>query len=93
MSSWRRALTAGAPSTGVRFAGPRARARGAPRRRRARGMYLADRPVLATGRVELLWYLREQSISFAWHRYGNLSARDLALHKPCRVSRRSPPRI
>jgi RHH-type proline utilization regulon transcriptional repressor/proline dehydrogenase/delta 1-pyrroline-5-carboxylate dehydrogenase len=39
------------------------------------GLYLADRPVLPEGRLELLHYLREQSISFAWHRYGNLAAR------------------
>lgn len=38
------------------------------------GLYLADRPVLPEGRLELIHYLREQSISFAWHRYGNLSA-------------------
>ena len=39
------------------------------------GVYLADEPVLACGRVELLWYLREQSISWDYHRYGNLGAR------------------
>jgi RHH-type proline utilization regulon transcriptional repressor/proline dehydrogenase/delta 1-pyrroline-5-carboxylate dehydrogenase len=38
-------------------------------------VYLADTPVLAEGRVELLWYLREQSISDDYHRYGNLGAR------------------
>jgi RHH-type proline utilization regulon transcriptional repressor/proline dehydrogenase/delta 1-pyrroline-5-carboxylate dehydrogenase len=38
-------------------------------------VHLADVPVLAEGRVELLWYLREQSISDAYHRYGNLGAR------------------
>jgi RHH-type proline utilization regulon transcriptional repressor/proline dehydrogenase/delta 1-pyrroline-5-carboxylate dehydrogenase len=38
-------------------------------------VYLADGPVLAEGRVELLWYLREQSISDDYHRYGNLGAR------------------
>jgi RHH-type proline utilization regulon transcriptional repressor/proline dehydrogenase/delta 1-pyrroline-5-carboxylate dehydrogenase len=37
--------------------------------------YLADQPVLPHGRVELLWYLREQSISFDYHRYGNLGLR------------------
>jgi RHH-type proline utilization regulon transcriptional repressor/proline dehydrogenase/delta 1-pyrroline-5-carboxylate dehydrogenase len=36
---------------------------------------IVDRPVLAEGRIELLWYLREQSISYAYHRYGNLGAR------------------
>ena len=39
------------------------------------GIYLADEPVLAAGRVELLWYLREQSVCFDYHRYGNLGAR------------------
>jgi RHH-type proline utilization regulon transcriptional repressor/proline dehydrogenase/delta 1-pyrroline-5-carboxylate dehydrogenase len=38
-------------------------------------VYLADQPVLAEGRIELLWYLREQSISFDYHRYGNLGER------------------
>lgn len=39
------------------------------------GVYLADEPVLAEGRIELLWYLREQSISYDYHRYGNLGGR------------------
>jgi RHH-type proline utilization regulon transcriptional repressor/proline dehydrogenase/delta 1-pyrroline-5-carboxylate dehydrogenase len=39
------------------------------------GCYLAARPVLPEGRVELLWYLREQSISVDYHRYGNLGER------------------
>ncbi len=38
-------------------------------------IFIADAPVLAEGRVELLWYLEEQSISFDYHRYGNLGAR------------------
>ncbi len=38
-------------------------------------VHLADQPVLAEGRIELLWYLREQSISHAYHRYGNLCGR------------------
>jgi RHH-type proline utilization regulon transcriptional repressor/proline dehydrogenase/delta 1-pyrroline-5-carboxylate dehydrogenase len=32
-------------------------------------------PVSAEGRLELLWYLREQSISTDYHRYGNLGSR------------------
>jgi RHH-type proline utilization regulon transcriptional repressor/proline dehydrogenase/delta 1-pyrroline-5-carboxylate dehydrogenase len=36
------------------------------------GAYLARAPVLGEGRVELLWYLREQSLSKSYHRYGNL---------------------
>lgn len=39
------------------------------------GAYLADVPVLAEGRIELLSYVREQSISCDYHRYGNLGAR------------------
>jgi RHH-type proline utilization regulon transcriptional repressor/proline dehydrogenase/delta 1-pyrroline-5-carboxylate dehydrogenase len=38
-------------------------------------VHLADGPVLGAGRVELLWYVREQSVSFDYHRYGNLGAR------------------
>ncbi len=41
------------------------------------GIYLAARPVVAEGRVELLWYLREQSLSCDYHRYGNLGERSL----------------
>ena len=39
------------------------------------GLYLATAPVLAEGRIELLHYLREQSLSVDYHRYGNLGAR------------------
>jgi RHH-type proline utilization regulon transcriptional repressor/proline dehydrogenase/delta 1-pyrroline-5-carboxylate dehydrogenase len=39
------------------------------------GLYVARTPVLAEGRVELLWYAREQSISHDYHRYGNLGQR------------------
>jgi RHH-type proline utilization regulon transcriptional repressor/proline dehydrogenase/delta 1-pyrroline-5-carboxylate dehydrogenase len=39
------------------------------------GIYLARAPVLAAGRIELLWYMREQSISIDYHRYGNLVTR------------------
>ncbi|QDT70912.1 proline dehydrogenase family protein [Lacipirellula limnantheis] len=38
-------------------------------------VYVADAPVLAHGRVELLWYLQEQSLSHVYHRYGNLGRR------------------
>ncbi|MEX2315820.1 MAG: proline dehydrogenase family protein [Pirellulales bacterium] len=37
--------------------------------------YVADAPVLPHGRIELLWYVREQSISHLYHRYGNLGIR------------------
>jgi RHH-type proline utilization regulon transcriptional repressor/proline dehydrogenase/delta 1-pyrroline-5-carboxylate dehydrogenase len=38
-------------------------------------LYLASAPVLAEGRIELLHYLREQSLCADYHRYGNLGAR------------------
>ncbi|MBC8243209.1 MAG: proline dehydrogenase family protein [Verrucomicrobia bacterium] len=38
-------------------------------------IYIADTPVLAEGRLELLWYVEEQSLSNDYHRYGNLGAR------------------
>jgi RHH-type proline utilization regulon transcriptional repressor/proline dehydrogenase/delta 1-pyrroline-5-carboxylate dehydrogenase len=37
--------------------------------------YVADTPPLAHGRIELLWYFQEQSLSVLYHRYGNLSLR------------------
>ncbi len=39
------------------------------------GAYVADEPVVGEGRLELLWYLREQSVCHDYHRYGNLGAR------------------
>ena len=48
----------------------------------AAGQWIADVPVVAAGRVELLWYLREQSISFDYHRYGNLGRRAGELRRP-----------
>ena len=36
------------------------------------GIHLADDPVTAEGRIELLHYLREQAISRTTHRYGNV---------------------
>jgi RHH-type proline utilization regulon transcriptional repressor/proline dehydrogenase/delta 1-pyrroline-5-carboxylate dehydrogenase len=39
------------------------------------GAFLCTHPVVAEGRVELLWYLREQSICHDYHRYGNLGNR------------------
>jgi len=39
------------------------------------GLFIASTPVLPIGRVELLWYLQEQSICIDYHRYGNLGGR------------------
>ena len=36
------------------------------------GIVVLDAPVLATGRLELRAYLREQAISRTVHRYGNV---------------------
>ena len=41
----------------------------------ATGTCICDAPVVAEARVELLWYIQEQSISIDYHRYGNLGAR------------------
>jgi RHH-type proline utilization regulon transcriptional repressor/proline dehydrogenase/delta 1-pyrroline-5-carboxylate dehydrogenase len=46
------------------------------------GIYVADAPVLAEGRIELLWYVTEQSLSIDYHRYGNLGARADESRKP-----------
>jgi len=36
------------------------------------GVAVIDAPVLAAGRLELRWYLREQTIGRVTHRYGNV---------------------
>jgi RHH-type proline utilization regulon transcriptional repressor/proline dehydrogenase/delta 1-pyrroline-5-carboxylate dehydrogenase len=36
------------------------------------GVYIATRPPLAEGRLELLHYLKEQSIAYEYHRYGSI---------------------
>jgi len=38
-------------------------------------IYVADARVLSEGRLELLWYVEEQSLSNDYHRYGNLGPR------------------
>ena len=42
----------------------------------AAAIHCEDAPVLANGRVELLRYLREQSVSVEVHRHGNLGDRE-----------------
>jgi len=39
------------------------------------GVCLVSVPVSAEWRLELLWYLHEQSLSIDYHRYGNLGRR------------------
>lgn len=46
------------------------------------GVYIADAPVLAEGRIELLWYFAEQSVSIDYHRYGNLGSRSDEPRRP-----------
>jgi RHH-type proline utilization regulon transcriptional repressor/proline dehydrogenase/delta 1-pyrroline-5-carboxylate dehydrogenase len=59
----------------VRYAAPD-RVPEAIRRASAESMvYVADAPPLAEGRIELLWYLQEQSLSRVYHRYGILGRR------------------
>jgi RHH-type proline utilization regulon transcriptional repressor/proline dehydrogenase/delta 1-pyrroline-5-carboxylate dehydrogenase len=38
-------------------------------------VFIADAPVICEGRIELLWYVLEQSMSIDYHRYGNLGTR------------------
>ncbi|NGX51642.1 MAG: hypothetical protein K1060chlam2_01515, partial [Chlamydiae bacterium] len=44
--------------------------------------YIDHAPVLSNGRIELLHYLRESSLSVSYHRYGNLGLREGELRKP-----------
>ncbi len=44
--------------------------------------YIDDAHVCANGRIELLHYLREISLSIDYHRYGNLGLRESELRKP-----------
>jgi RHH-type proline utilization regulon transcriptional repressor/proline dehydrogenase/delta 1-pyrroline-5-carboxylate dehydrogenase len=65
----------GRPDVRVRYGG-RGRVPAEVRRAAAAaGQWIADVPVVSAGRIELLWYLHEQSISHDYHRYGNLGRR------------------
>ncbi len=44
--------------------------------------FIDDSPVLSNGRYELLNYVRELTISYDYHRFGNLGARESELRKP-----------
>jgi RHH-type proline utilization regulon transcriptional repressor/proline dehydrogenase/delta 1-pyrroline-5-carboxylate dehydrogenase len=59
----------------LRYAAPDRVPPGIRRAAALTGIYIADEPVREAGSVELLWLLREQSLSFDYHRYGNLGAR------------------
>ncbi|MET0287213.1 MAG: bifunctional proline dehydrogenase/L-glutamate gamma-semialdehyde dehydrogenase [Polyangiales bacterium] len=60
----------GASISRVRILGSRPRA--LDRLNAEHGPHLADAPVLALGRFELLHYVSEQSVSIEHHRYGNI---------------------
>ncbi|MFM8434942.1 MAG: aldehyde dehydrogenase family protein, partial [Planctomycetia bacterium] len=69
------AALAGRPDVRIRFGGRDRVPAEVRRAAAAAGQWIADVPVVAAGRIELLWYLREQSISHDYHRYGNLGRR------------------
>lgn len=48
----------------------------------ASGCHVSQRPVLAHGRYELLFYHREQALSADYHRYGHLGFRSEGLGEP-----------
>ncbi len=60
----------------IRFAAPDRVAPAVQQAAAETGLYLAAEPVSLEGRRELLWYVQEQSVSFDYHRYGNLGVRE-----------------
>jgi RHH-type proline utilization regulon transcriptional repressor/proline dehydrogenase/delta 1-pyrroline-5-carboxylate dehydrogenase len=75
------AALAGLHDLRIRYAG-RDRVPPDVRRTAATGHWIADAPVVSAGRVELLWYLREQTVSTDYHRYGNLGRRAGEARRP-----------
>ena len=65
----------------VRYAGERA-PRSVLSSVQESGVFVARAPVLVEGRIELLWYIKEQSISHDYHRYGNLGDRGDEVRAP-----------
>ncbi len=59
----------------IRYAGPHRVSASVHHAASRNGIHLSSAAVLCEGRIELLAYLREQSISVDYHRYGNLGAR------------------
>ncbi len=60
---------------GIRYAGPERTPDAVLRAAAKTGFYIAREPVLMEGRIELLHYLKNQSICDMVHRYGNLGER------------------
>jgi RHH-type proline utilization regulon transcriptional repressor/proline dehydrogenase/delta 1-pyrroline-5-carboxylate dehydrogenase len=61
----------------IRFAAPQRVSDKVSRRAAEIGFYISKVPVLMEGRIELLQYLRSQSICDTFHRYGNLGERGI----------------
>ncbi len=59
----------------VRYAAPERAPMGVLQAAHESALYVARTNVVSNGRIELLWYVREQSISNDYHRYGNLGLR------------------
>ena len=59
----------------IRYAAPRRVPEAVFEAAASSGFYIARTPVLMEGRIELLQYLRQQSICNNYHRYGNLGER------------------
>lgn len=56
----------------------------------SKAVNLQNEPVLANGRLELLNYLREVSLSIDYHRYGNLGARENEERSPLASTNAQP---
>ena len=59
----------------LRYGRPGGAAENVRRAANEAGVFIADSPVLACGRLELLWCFEEQSACVDYHRYGNLGER------------------
>ncbi len=68
----------------IRYAAPDRAGSVVVRAAAQRGLHLATAPVSTVGRLELLHYVREQSVCFDYHRYGNLGARGGEERSPVR---------
>ncbi|HIN85134.1 MAG TPA: aldehyde dehydrogenase family protein, partial [Myxococcales bacterium] len=69
------AIIAASGTDRVRYAGPNRAPQKILKAVGDSGIFIAQAPVLAEGRLELMWYVMEQSISHNYHRHGNLGAR------------------
>jgi RHH-type proline utilization regulon transcriptional repressor/proline dehydrogenase/delta 1-pyrroline-5-carboxylate dehydrogenase len=66
----------------LRYAGPAAVPLAVREMANRSFIYVADNPVCTDGRIELLWYVCEQSLSVDYHRYGNLGFRADETRRP-----------